>query len=107
MSTTFITVICIIVILSCMLSVSMYFNIKHGILILRVQDTIEESLDILDTKYSEISSILEKPVFFDSYEVRQAVSDISSSRDAILSVARMLTETLDDNIEESREDESA
>jgi hypothetical protein len=106
MSTTFITLICIIIILSCILSASIYFNVKHGILILRVQDTIEESLDILDAKYSEISSILEKPVFFDSHEVRQAISDISSSRDAILSVAKMLTETLEENIE-SGEGESA
>ena len=74
-----------------MLSASLYFNVKHGLIILRVQDQIEDSLDILDSKYASISDILERPVFFDSPEVRQVIHDISSSRDAILFIARSLS----------------
>lgn len=73
------------------LSFSVYFNIKHGIVILRMQDTIEECLDILDKRYKSLSSILEIPVFFDSLEVRQVISDIEKSRDSILYVANALT----------------
>jgi|19_taG_2_1085344.scaffolds.fasta_scaffold182197_2 hypothetical protein len=74
-----------------MLSVSLYFNVKHGLIIIRVQDQIEDSLDILDSKYASISDILERPVFFDSLEVRQVINDISSSRDAILFIAKSLS----------------
>ena len=40
---------------------------------------------------SAMSLILEKPVFFDSIEVRQVINDISISRDSILYVANRLS----------------
>lgn len=76
--------------LFCLLLVSFRFNIKFGRHILEVQDGIEESLDILDKRYGSMSEILEKPIFFDSTEIRQAINDISTSRDAILYVANIL-----------------
>jgi hypothetical protein len=59
-------------------------------MILRVQDSIEESLDLLDQRYAAMSKIAETPVFFDSVEVRQVISEIEASRDSILSVANSL-----------------
>lgn len=91
--------------LLCFLSISVYFNIKHGILLLKVQDSIEESLDLLDEKYASFSQILEKPVFFDSMEVRQVISDISSTRDSILVIAGKLTGSFDENAKTSEERE--
>ena len=38
-----------------------------------------------------MSKVLEKPIFFDSVEVRQVVSDISDCRNAILIIANKLT----------------
>jgi hypothetical protein len=76
----------------------LYFNIKHGILIIRVQESIEDCLDILDEKYRKMSEISEKPIFFDSMEVRSVVSEIKSSRDSILYVANILTAAGDENI---------
>ena len=81
----------IIAALFVILSASLYFNVKHGLIIIRMQDQIEDSLDILDRKYASISDILETPVFFDSLEVRQVINDISSAREAILSIARSLS----------------
>ena len=78
------------VILSSILCVSVYFNCKHAMIILEFQEKIEESLDILDEKYASISAILEKPVFFDSLEIREVIKDISSSRDSILYIANSL-----------------
>ena len=72
------------------LCASIYFNCKHAMIILEFQEKIENSLDILDEKYASISSILEKPVFFDSLEIREVIKDISSSRDAILHIANDL-----------------
>ena len=74
-----------------LLGVSIYFNIKHGLLILKLQDAIEDSLDTLDKRYKSISSVLEIPVFFDSLEVRQVISDIEKSRSSLLYVANILT----------------
>ena len=81
----------IIAALFVILSVSLYFNVKHGLILIRMQDQIEDSLDILDRKYASISDILETPVFFDSLEVRQVINDISSAREAIIFIARSLS----------------
>jgi len=70
---------------------SIYYNYKFGVLLLNVQDTLEDSLDVLDERYDSISRVLEIPIFYDSKEVRQVISDIEASRNAILNIARQLT----------------
>ena len=90
----------ILVILLC---VSIYYNIRFGLILLRIQDVIEDSLDVLDERHQSISHILTIPLFYDSREVRQVLKDIERSRDAVLDVARQLT-TIE--IEESAEPES-
>lgn len=90
------------IIIASLLVVSLYYNWKHAQIILEVQDAIEESLDELDVSYSRISKILEKPIFFDSVEVRQAISDIDDARQAVLKVANVLVKSVD-----SREDSDA
>jgi hypothetical protein len=62
-----------------------------------MQDSIERSLDILDIKYKNISDILETPVFFDSVEVRQVLSEIQDARNSILYVANSLTDVNDND----------
>jgi len=73
-----------------LLVVSAYYNWKFARIILEVEDSIEESLDILDEKYNILTQIAEKEIFFDSPEVRQAVMTIQASRIAVLSVANSL-----------------
>jgi len=70
--------------------VSLYYNFKFAKIILTLEDGIEESLDIFDARYESMSKILDTPIFFDSLEVRQVVSDISVSRDSVLYVANLL-----------------
>ena len=43
--------------------------------------------------------ILEKPVFFDSVEIRQVIKDIRDSRDSILHIANILASIDKDTIE--------
>ena len=43
--------------------VLLYFCIKFGVTIVRIQDAIEECLDIIDEKYSKVVQILEIPIF--------------------------------------------
>lgn len=85
--------ITIISILTVLLFVSVYYNIKFGIIILKTQDAIEECLDILDERYVTFSKILEKPVFFDSIEVRQVIQEIKIAQDSILVVANNLSKS--------------
>lgn len=67
------------------------FAYRSAMTILRVQDAIEESLDVLDKRYESISKILKIPLFYDSPEIKRAVDDIGKSREAILYVAKQLT----------------
>ena len=68
-----------------------YFCIKFALIILNIQETIEDSLDILDEKYSKISKILEIPVFYNSPEVKSAINEIEDAREALLYIANQLT----------------
>ena len=65
-----------ICVLSFILAVSLYYVYKFGVMLLRVQDSLEDALDILDERYASMSSILQIPIFYDSKEVRQVVSDV-------------------------------
>jgi len=73
-----------------LLCFSVYYNYKFGVIILNVQDGIEDSLDILDERYTNMTKILEMPVFFDSVEIRQVIRDIKDTRDSILKIANIL-----------------
>jgi len=67
-----------------------YYSLKFARTILRVEDAIAESLDVLDERYGSINKILETPLFYNSPEVRKVLKNISSSRDAILYVANAM-----------------
>jgi hypothetical protein len=88
----FLALICLI--LTAILAVSLYFNFKHAKLLLEIQDSIEQSLDDLDAIYGRIAEILEKPVFFDSIEVRQVIADIDEARQTVLKIANVLVKSV-------------
>ena len=64
---------------------------RFSLILLELEDSIEESFDILDHHQKKMKSILEKPIFFDSVEIRQVVSDIRSCHNAVLVIANKLT----------------
>ena len=73
---------------TCVLAFYVY---RFGITILRVEDAVEECLDVLDERYANISQVLEIPLFEDSPQIRKVHRDIQKSRDQILVVANLLT----------------
>ena len=81
----------IITILSLLFCVSLYFAFKFAMILLRVEDALEKSLEVLDDGQKSISEILERPLFFDSPEVRKVHEDIGVCRDSILDIAYALT----------------
>ena len=86
------------------LTVTSYYTYKMALAMLRVQDAVEESLDVLDKRYESISKILKIPIFYDSPEIKKTVEDIRRSRDAILYVAKQLTSIQEDEEEIGNEE---
>jgi len=70
-----------------LLMFSIYYNLKFGRALIRMEDALEVSLDKLDERYESISKILEIPLFYDSPQIRQVVSDIRDCQDSILFIA--------------------
>ena len=89
------------VVVALILSVSLYLNVKLGMTILKIEDSITECLDIVDERYQSISKVLEIPVFFDSVEVRQVIEDIRLTQSSLLKVANVLSSVQEsDRLEE-------
>ena len=83
-------ILCIAFLIALLLFVA-YKLYKFSVLILELEESIEDSLDILNYHYGKINEILDKPIFFDSVEIRQVVNDIRSCHSAVMAVANKLT----------------
>lgn len=88
--------VCFLLIVIVMLLYKLY---SFSLIILKIEDVIEESLDKLDQRYQSIGEILKKEVFFDSVEVRQVIADISESHSIILDIANNLSDMSRENSE--------
>lgn len=86
-----ITLLAIIGILLVLLSITVYKLYRFSIVILDIESSVEECLDILNVHYGKMNEIIQKPVFFDSVEVRQVINDIKQCHNAVLLVANKLT----------------
>ena len=75
------------IVVSVLLAFSAYYNIKFGRTLIRMEDALEESLDVLDERYRSVSDVLKIDLFYDSPQIRQVVSDIKKCQDSILYVA--------------------
>lgn len=71
-----------------------YFCFKFAYALIRVQDAIEESLDAIDSKYKRLSEIIGIPVFFDSPEIKNIISEVSHTKDIVLYVADRLSNSV-------------
>ena len=84
--------------------VAIFYCIKFGLTILEVQESIEEALDVIDEKYESISEICERPLFYDSPEVRKVLEDIKNTRFALHRIAFSLSKNFEMVDEEEEED---
>ena len=60
-------------------------------ILFKIEDAIEESLDIIDRKYENISKILETPVYYDSQEVKQVVNNLVDAKESLLRIANIIS----------------
>ena len=86
-----------------LLLIASFYLYRFAKIILNVQTVIEESLDTLDEKYNSMTNILERPIFFDSVEVRQVVNDIYECQASVYNIANAITHI--DNLEKINERE--
>jgi len=85
----------------------LYKLYNFSIFILKTEEALENSLDIIKEKYDNIGKILQKEVFFDSIEVRQVISDIRDTHEALVYVSDVLTDEKNGlKIEIKKEDNS-
>ena len=87
-----------------LLAISIYYNINFGRTLIRMEDALETSLDVLDERYRSVSEVLKIDLFYDSPQIRQVVSDIKQCQDSILYVANeigRLEEIQEDGKEEN------
>ena len=67
---------------------------KTGIILLNVQDTMEESLGVIDDRIDSINKILDIPLFSDSPEIKTLRKDMMMCRDAMLDIAYSLSASI-------------
>ncbi|MAH43938.1 hypothetical protein CL614_09545 [archaeon] len=94
-----------IILLVLLLSVSFFYIVKFGTIVINVQDVIEESLDLLDQRYESIYKVLQTPLFYDSPEIRQVLHDIEATRHTIVDIATALTSVEAFDIKNNVDDE--
>ena len=99
---------CFLFVYSCVAS---YYSIKFAMILIKLEDEIEESIDEIDGSLLVFNKILEKPIFFDSIEVRQCINEIRRTRNIVLRVADKMasissqnTKEVNDNGNEKKED---
>lgn len=88
------TVYYILIILSLLFVFVLYYCIKFALVIIKIQDSLSESLDVLDQKFNNLSKILEIPIFYDSAEVKRAINEVEDAKNVILYIANRLTESI-------------
>ena len=67
---------------------------KTGVIVLNVQDTMEESLTVIDARIDSINKILDIPLFSDSPEIKNLRKDMTMCRDAMLDIAYSLSASI-------------
>lgn len=87
------------VFLSIFLFFSLRLNLKNRDKLTEISERIEESLDILDVCYQRAASRAELEVFSDEPIIKELINDIRTSKDAILLVANLLIEPMNEENE--------
>ena len=79
-------------------SVALYYSVMRNIEYMEKIDEIEESIqsavEILDEQYQKIDKKTKIEVFSDEPIVRELVRDISIARNAVLTTAKLLDDTI-------------
>lgn len=67
------------------------FAVRYGKMALAWEESIADSLDVLDECHRDLSRVLSTPLFANSPEVRDLIARVKEARDAVLFVANAMT----------------
>lgn len=85
-----------LLIINALTIVGLFYSVKKCLSLLEKMDEIsaqvEESLDIIDESYKNVSKHLNSPVLFDDPVVITMINDVKSARSAMLLIANKVTE---------------
>lgn len=71
--------------------ISTFYCIRFALLLLKVEDALQESIETIDDRHDNILNILKIPLFYDSPEVKQVLRDIETTRESLDHVAVQLS----------------
>tara|TARA_B100001287_G_C22442369_1_gene416613 strand:- start:24 stop:305 length:282 start_codon:yes stop_codon:yes gene_type:complete len=89
-----------VIILALFFSISLYYCIKFALIIIKVKEAIEDSLEKIDESYYKITEVLNIPIFYNSKEVKAVIEEIKNSRDILLFIAKNLTNSIEEETDE-------
>jgi len=92
----------LVILLGIGLALSLRLNLRYSEKLQEVSDQIEDSLDVLDTLYQRAATRAQLEVFSDDAVVKELVSDIQTTRDAILLVANLIVSPMQEDDEENK-----
>lgn len=94
----------ILFLLAIALSFSVYLNWKMSGYVLDLETRVEESLDMLNVIYERIAFLASTPVMSDEPVVRDILNNIRGAREAVMSIARKLSEFGQDSIQDPEDE---
>lgn len=86
----------LVIFLVILLLVISFYCIKFALILVRVRDAIESSLDVIDESYFKISEILNIPIFSDSKEVKNTIKEIVRTKEVLLFIASELSNSFEE-----------
>lgn len=82
----------LILLLSILLGVSVYFNLKLSKIVFRMEDNISECLEQLDNSYARIGRVLNYPVGSDDPFIQEVIESLKSAQRSVLAVANKMVD---------------
>ena len=68
---------------------------EFSLIIINIEDALDDCLDKLRNRSDVFNKILEKPIFFDSVEIRQVVKEIKDTKIDLLNIGNILTANME------------
>ncbi len=96
----------LLIFVSICLVVSIFYCYRFAIKLLNIASALELTLDVLDSSYADIHSVLSIPLFTDNDEVKKVILNVQRCRDSILETAKVLT-TIDESTDDVNSEEEA
>lgn len=88
-----------------LLAISLKKNIEFMEKIDEIQEALENSLEILEIQSRKIDQKAKLEVFSDEPVVRNLIKDIIESKNAVIQVAKLLDDSMTEDLIESKEEE--